>query len=78
ALFTFALSQEFFEQLIVWFWKKTNIQFFLFSPLPPPNCCPQVSDLVIILNHERAVEAFAKGGNLTLGGNFTVAIGPLG
>ncbi|XP_065537623.1 SH3 domain-containing YSC84-like protein 1 isoform X3 [Lathamus discolor] len=38
----------------------------------------QVSDLVIILNHERAVEAFAKGGNLTLGGNLTVAIGPLG
>ncbi|NXF06502.1 SH3Y1 protein, partial [Smithornis capensis] len=37
-----------------------------------------VSDLVIILNHERAVEAFAKGGNLTLGGNLTVAIGPLG
>ncbi|KAH0627789.1 hypothetical protein JD844_008145 [Phrynosoma platyrhinos] len=38
----------------------------------------EVSDLVIILNHERAVEAFAKGGNLTLGGNFTVAIGTLG
>ncbi|XP_006131028.1 SH3 domain-containing YSC84-like protein 1 isoform X2 [Pelodiscus sinensis] len=38
----------------------------------------EVSDLVIILNHERAVEAFAKGGNLTLGGNCTVAIGPLG
>ncbi|KAG8580294.1 hypothetical protein GDO81_007229 [Engystomops pustulosus] len=38
----------------------------------------EVSDLVIILNHKRAVEAFAKGGNLTLGGNFTVAIGPLG
>ncbi|XP_010118262.1 PREDICTED: SH3 domain-containing YSC84-like protein 1, partial [Chlamydotis macqueenii] len=38
----------------------------------------EVSDLVIILNHERAVEAFAKGGNLTLGGNLTVAIGPLG
>nr|XP_056712139.1 SH3 domain-containing YSC84-like protein 1 [Euleptes europaea] len=38
----------------------------------------EVSDLVIILNHERAVEAFAKGGNLTLGGNFTVAVGPLG
>lgn len=33
---------------------------------------------MIILNHERAVEAFAKGGNLTLGGNLTVAIGPLG
>uniref|UniRef100_A0A8C5KED2 SH3 domain-containing YSC84-like protein 1 n=1 Tax=Jaculus jaculus TaxID=51337 RepID=A0A8C5KED2_JACJA len=38
----------------------------------------QVSDLVIILNYDRAVEAFAKGGNLTLGGNFTVAVGPLG
>ncbi|NXI05395.1 SH3Y1 protein, partial [Pachycephala philippinensis] len=38
----------------------------------------EVSDLVIILNHDRAVEAFAKGGNLTLGGNLTVAIGPLG
>ncbi|KAK2493056.1 hypothetical protein MC885_009068 [Smutsia gigantea] len=35
-------------------------------------------DLVIILNYDRAVEAFAKGGNLTLGGNFTVAVGPLG
>uniref|UniRef100_H2ZWG4 SH3 domain-containing YSC84-like protein 1 n=1 Tax=Latimeria chalumnae TaxID=7897 RepID=H2ZWG4_LATCH len=38
----------------------------------------EVSDLVIIMNHKRAVEAFAKGGNLTLGGNFTVAVGPLG
>ncbi|XP_069091940.1 SH3 domain-containing YSC84-like protein 1 [Pleurodeles waltl] len=38
----------------------------------------EVSDLVIILNQERAVSAFAKGGNLTLGGNFTVALGPLG
>uniref|UniRef100_A0A452FRP0 SH3 domain-containing YSC84-like protein 1 n=1 Tax=Capra hircus TaxID=9925 RepID=A0A452FRP0_CAPHI len=38
----------------------------------------EVSDLVIILNYDRAVEAFAKGGNLTLGGNLTVAVGPLG
>ncbi|XP_069351383.1 SH3 domain-containing YSC84-like protein 1 [Eulemur rufifrons] len=38
----------------------------------------EVSDLVIILNYDRAVEAFAKGGNLTLGGNVTVAVGPLG
>uniref|UniRef100_A0A8C2UR81 SH3 domain-containing YSC84-like protein 1 n=1 Tax=Chinchilla lanigera TaxID=34839 RepID=A0A8C2UR81_CHILA len=37
-----------------------------------------VSDLVIILNYDKAVEAFAKGGNLTLGGNFTVAVGPMG
>ncbi|XP_023374194.1 SH3 domain-containing YSC84-like protein 1 [Otolemur garnettii] len=38
----------------------------------------EVSDLVIILNYGRAVEAFAKGGNLTLGGNLTVAVGPVG
>ncbi|KPP66089.1 hypothetical protein Z043_115448, partial [Scleropages formosus] len=37
-----------------------------------------VSDLVIILNHRRAIDAFTKGGNLTLGGNCTVAIGPVG
>uniref|UniRef100_A0A673I3P9 SH3 and SYLF domain containing 1 n=1 Tax=Sinocyclocheilus rhinocerous TaxID=307959 RepID=A0A673I3P9_9TELE len=36
------------------------------------------SDFVIILNQRRAVDAFSKGGNLTLGGNFTVAVGPLG
>ncbi|XP_077370404.1 SH3 domain-containing YSC84-like protein 1 [Festucalex cinctus] len=38
----------------------------------------EVSDLVIILNHRRAIDAFTKGGNLTLGGNFTVAVGPMG
>lgn len=38
----------------------------------------EVSDLVIILNQRRAIEAFTKGGNLTLGGNATVAVGPLG
>uniref|UniRef100_A0A668RB58 SH3 domain-containing YSC84-like protein 1 n=1 Tax=Oreochromis aureus TaxID=47969 RepID=A0A668RB58_OREAU len=38
----------------------------------------EVSDLVIILNYRRAVEAFTKGGNLTLGGNATVAVGPVG
>ncbi|KAG1972561.1 RING/FYVE/PHD-type zinc finger family protein [Pimephales promelas] len=36
------------------------------------------SDFVIILNQRRAVDAFSKGGNLTLGGNCTVAVGPLG
>ncbi|XP_041834780.1 SH3 domain-containing YSC84-like protein 1 isoform X2 [Melanotaenia boesemani] len=38
----------------------------------------EVSDLVIILNQRRAIEAFTKGGNLTLGGNCTVAVGPIG
>lgn len=36
------------------------------------------SDFVIILNQRRAVDAFSKGGNLTFGGNCTVAVGPLG
>lgn len=33
---------------------------------------------MIILNRRSAVDAFSKGGNLTLGGNFTIAAGPLG
>ncbi|XP_035666464.1 SH3 domain-containing YSC84-like protein 1 [Branchiostoma floridae] len=38
----------------------------------------EVTDFVIILNTQSAVDAFSKGGNLTLGGNFTIAAGPLG
>ena len=37
-----------------------------------------MTDFVIILNKESAVDAFSKGGNLTLGGNFTIAAGPIG
>lgn len=38
----------------------------------------EVTDFVIILTSRAAINAFSKGGNLTLGGNFTVAAGPLG
>ena len=38
----------------------------------------KMTDFVIILNKRAAVDAFSKGGNLTLGGNFTLAAGPLG
>lgn len=38
----------------------------------------EVTDFVILLNSQSAVDAFSKGGNLTLGGNFTIAVGPLG
>ncbi|KAL5007322.1 hypothetical protein ScPMuIL_016128 [Solemya velum] len=38
----------------------------------------EVTDFVIILNSRKALDAFSKGGNLTLGGNFTIAAGPLG
>ena len=38
----------------------------------------QVTDFVIILTSQSAVDAFSQGGNLTLGGNLTVAAGPLG
>ena len=33
---------------------------------------------MIILNKRAAVEAFSKGGNVTVGGNLTGAAGPLG
>jgi lipid-binding SYLF domain-containing protein len=38
----------------------------------------EVSELVIVLNTPAAVEAFAKGGNVTLGGALGIAAGPLG
>jgi lipid-binding SYLF domain-containing protein len=38
----------------------------------------EVSELVIILNTPAAVEAFAKGGNVTLGGALGIAAGPVG
>ena len=38
----------------------------------------EVSELVIVLNTPAAVEAFAKGGNVTLGAALGIAVGPLG
>ena len=38
----------------------------------------QVSELIIVLNTPDAVAAFAKGGNVTLGGNMSLATGPVG
>ena len=38
----------------------------------------EVSELVIVLNTPAAVDAFAKGGNVTLGGAAGVAAGPVG
>ena len=38
----------------------------------------QVSEYVIILNTQEAVNSFAKGSNVTLGGNLSAAIGPVG
>lgn len=38
----------------------------------------EVSEFVIVLNTPAAVDAFAKQSNVTLGGNLTVAAGPLG
>jgi hypothetical protein len=38
----------------------------------------ELTDFVLILNSHGAVESFRKGSNVTLGGNMTVAIGPLG
>ncbi|KAJ3179055.1 hypothetical protein HDU85_005010 [Gaertneriomyces sp. JEL0708] len=38
----------------------------------------QLTDCVFILNNDAAVKAFSHGGNLTLGGNMSVAAGPKG
>ncbi len=38
----------------------------------------EVAELVIVLNSLEAVNAFAKGGNVTLGGALSVAAGPVG
>jgi lipid-binding SYLF domain-containing protein len=38
----------------------------------------EVTEFVIVLNTPAAVDAFAKQGNITLGGNLSVAAGPLG
>lgn len=38
----------------------------------------QVSEYVIILNTQEAVNAFSKGTNVTLGANLSAAIGPIG
>ncbi|KAI9013277.1 hypothetical protein BC832DRAFT_570445 [Gaertneriomyces semiglobifer] len=38
----------------------------------------ELTDFVIILNTRDAVKAFSHGGNVTLGGNLSVAAGPIG
>ncbi len=38
----------------------------------------EVTDLVLVLNNKAAVEAFSHGGSITLGGNLSIAAGPLG
>jgi lipid-binding SYLF domain-containing protein len=43
-----------------------------------PQIGAQVTDFVIVLNNERAVRAFSKGGNVTLGADVSVAAGPIG
>jgi len=38
----------------------------------------EVSEFIIVLNTPAAVDAFSKQGNVTLGGNLTIAAGPVG
>lgn len=38
----------------------------------------EITDFVIVLNTDAAVKAFSMGGNVTLGGNLSVAAGPFG
>jgi lipid-binding SYLF domain-containing protein len=44
-----------------------------------PSCiATEVTDFVVVLNSDDAVKAFSHGGNVTLGGNLSVAAGPIG
>ncbi|EGD80924.1 Sh3yl1-prov protein [Salpingoeca rosetta] len=38
----------------------------------------EITNFVIVLNTKSAVTAFSKGGNVTIGGNMSVAAGPMG
>jgi SH3 domain-containing YSC84-like protein 1 len=38
----------------------------------------QVTDFVIVLNNDKAVQAFARGGNVTIGADLSAAAGPVG
>src|SRR4029453_2658678 len=38
----------------------------------------QVTEYVMVLNTDEAVKAFSRGGNVTLGGDVSVAAGPVG
>jgi SH3 domain-containing YSC84-like protein 1 len=38
----------------------------------------QVTDFVIVLNNDKAVQAFAQGGNVTIGADLSAAAGPVG
>ena len=38
----------------------------------------QVTDFVIVLNSDRAVSAFSRGGNVTIGADLSAAAGPVG
>lgn len=38
----------------------------------------QVTDFVFVLNNDAAVRAFSRGGNVTLGGDISIAAGPMG
>jgi lipid-binding SYLF domain-containing protein len=37
-----------------------------------------ITEVVIVLNSEEAVKAFSRGGNVTVGGGISAAVGPMG
>ncbi len=38
----------------------------------------EITDFILVLNTQAAVDAFSRGGNVTIGGNLSVAAGPIG
>ncbi len=43
-----------------------------------PQVGVNATDFVFVLNSQRAVDAFSRAGNITLGGDLSVAVGPIG
>lgn len=37
-----------------------------------------ITEVVIVLNSDEAVKAFSRGGNVTVGGGISAAVGPMG
>ena len=42
------------------------------------NTGSDMTEVVIVLNSDAAVKAFSHGGNITIGGGFSAAAGPIG
>ncbi|KAG2184242.1 hypothetical protein INT44_009257, partial [Umbelopsis vinacea] len=55
-----------------------SLQVTYLTNIVPDSIGAELTEFVIVLNTQDAVKAFSQGGNITLGGNLSVAVGPVG